>query len=289
MTDYAVYDVFTHTPFGGNPLAVVFEAAGLSTAQMFQITREFNFSETTFVLPPDDPKHTAKVRIFTPGIELPFAGHPTVGTAVALAEIRAKGPDIVLELGVGPIPVSVADSAARFVTTVPLSTAPAPTSEQLAACLGVYASDIRSDAHAPVTAGLGTDFVLVELKSTDALGKASANVQAFRDTAGADADRLAIFVYCRNGAKIDARMFQPLGGIPEDPATGSAAAALAGYLGQLDKASQHFNITQGVAMGRPSQINAEVIVENGVSKSVAIAGAAVKVMEGKLTLPNGTP
>ncbi len=282
--DYAVYDVFIDTPFGGNPLAVVFDAKGLSTEQMFQITREFNFSETTFVLPPDDPEHTAKVRIFTPGVELPFAGHPTVGTALALAELKGKGPDMVFELGVGPIPVSVKDGAARFVTHVPLTTSPAPTNAQLAACLGVKTSDMCTDRHAPVTAGLGTEFVLVELTDTDALKKTGANVQAFRDTAGAEAERLALFVYCRDGTRIEARMFQPLAGIPEDPATGSAAAALAGFLGQLDSTSQQFVISQGVTMGRPSLITADVTVENGTPTSVAISGAAVKVMEGRLSL-----
>ena len=285
--EYAVYDVFTDTPFGGNPLAVVFDAANLTTEQMFQIAREFNFSETTFVLPPEDPRHTAKVRIFTPGVELPFAGHPTVGTAIALAELKGAGPEMVLELGVGPIPVSLNDGAARFVTTVPLETGPAPTITHLAACLGIDETDIRTDRHVPINAGLGTDFVLIELTDTQALNRTSANVQAFRDTAGAEADRLALFVYCRNGAQIDARMFQPLGGIPEDPATGSAAAALAAYLGQLDGISQNFEITQGVAMGRPSLIHAEVSVENAAPTSVAIKGQAVKVMQGRLSLKPG--
>lgn len=285
--DYAVYDVFTDTAFGGNPLAVVFDASGLSTEQMFQITREFNFSETTFVLPPEDPAHTAKVRIFTPGVELAFAGHPTVGTALALAELKGKGTDLVLELGVGPIPVRVADGAARFVTTVPLDTSPAPTNAQLADCLSIDENDIRTDRHAPITAGLGTDFTLVELSDAHALARTQADVAAFRAAAGDDADRLAIFVYCRDGAQIDARMFQPLGGIPEDPATGSAAAALASFLGKLDGRSQHFEITQGVTMGRPSQIGAEVTVEKGVPVSVAIKGQAVKVMEGRLSLGRG--
>ncbi|MEP0566227.1 MAG: PhzF family phenazine biosynthesis protein [Paracoccaceae bacterium] len=285
--DYAVYDVFTDTAFGGNPLAVVFDGSGLTTEQMFQITREFNFSETTFVLPPEDAMHTAKVRIFTPGVELAFAGHPTVGTAIALAERNGAGPEMMLELGVGPIPVSVADGAARFVTTVPLSTSPAPDLAALASSLSIEAADIRTDRHAPITAGHGNDFVLVELMDTQALCRASANVQAFRDTAGADADRLAIFIYCRGGANIDARMFQPLGGIPEDPATGSAAVALAGYLGQLDATSQSFEITQGVDMGRPSLINAEVTVDGGTPTSVAIKGQAVKVMEGRLSLGDG--
>ena len=282
--DYAVYDVFTDTAFGGNPLAVVFDATGLSTDQMFQIAREFNFSETTFVLPPKDPKHTAQVRIFTPGVELAFAGHPTVGTAIALAEMRGAAPDMVFELGVGPIPVRVTDNGARFVTTVPLSVGKAPSTAQLQDCIGVGPGDIRTNRHTPVCAGLGTDFTLIEMTDQAALAKAAPNTDAFRATAGADADRLALFLYVRDGAKVDARMFQPLGGIPEDPATGSAAAALAGYLGQLDGASAQFEITQGVAMGRPSRIKAEVTVQDGTPVSVAISGSAVKVMQGELTV-----
>ena len=281
---YTVYDVFTETAFGGNPLAVVFDAQPLSTERMQLIAREFNFSETTFVLPPDDPAHTARVRIFTPGLELAFAGHPTIGTGVALAELQGLGPDMVLELGVGPIAVTVSGGKARFVTNVPLTVAEAPTTAALAACLSLPMAALHTDRHAPVLAGLGTDFVLVEIENTDWLSQASPNVQAFRDTAGAQADRLAIFMYCRDSQQIEARMFQPLGGIMEDPATGSAAAALAAYLGQLDGTPQSFEISQGVAMGRPSKIHAEVTVEHGKATAVAISGAAVKVMEGQITL-----
>lgn len=285
--DYAVYDVFTDEPFGGNPLAVVFQADALSTEDMQKIAREFNFSETTFVLPPDDPEHSAKVRIFTPGMELAFAGHPIVGTALALADRDRLGPNLVLEIGVGPIAVTLSEQRASFVTNVALKLGEAPDVNQLAACLSLPKDAIRTDRHNPVTAGLGTDFTLVELRDEIALGQASANVEAFRAAAGLDASRLAIFIYCRDGQQIDARMFQPLGGIPEDPATGSAAAALVSYLGQKDGQSGEFEITQGVTMGRPSKISAKVTVDNRKSSAVEISGSAVKVMEGKLSLGAG--
>lgn len=283
MTDFLVYDVFTETPFGGNPLAVIPDATGLPEDRFQKIAREFNFSETTFVLPPEDPEHDARVRIFTPTRELAFAGHPTVGTAIALAELGKVGSQMVLELGVGPIPVTVSGTRAEFATRVPLTTAPAAPLDALAACLGLAADRIRTDRHAPVEASLGTAFTLVELKDGSALEATSPNIDAFRKAA-TDPGRLAILAYVRDGDRIEARMFAPLGGILEDPATGSAAAALAAHLGALDGRSQTFRISQGVKMGRPSRIEAAVTVESGQPAEVRIAGHAVKVMEGCLTL-----
>ena len=284
MTDYLVYDVFTDQAFGGNPLAVIPDARGLTEEQLQKIAREFNFSESTFVYPPEDPAHTAKVRIFTPTLELPFAGHPTVGTALALHDLGRGGDDIVLELDVGPIPVSVRDGEARFETSVPLTVEGAPTLEEIAACIGQSADAIRTDRHAPVLAGVGLPFVLVEIGSEAAFEAAIGDASAFRAAAGDAADRMGVMIYMRHGSDIRARMFAPMGGIPEDPATGSACAALVAYLGQLDGVSQQFDIVQGVEMGRPSKITAEVVVENKEPKTVAIAGRAVKTMEGKLTI-----
>lgn len=283
MTDFVVYDVFTDNAFGGNPLAVIPDASGLAEADLIRITREFNFSETTFVYPPDDPSCDAKVRIFTPATELPFAGHPTVGTAVALAALGRCGPEMVLELKVGPIPVSVTGSRARFETRVPLDVSDAPSQREVAACVGLREAQIRTDRHAPVSAGLGTDFVLVELTDRAALSEARPDVAAFRKVAGIEAVRLGVFLYVRNGSSVEARMFSPLGGIPEDPATGSACAALVAFLGQLEGASARYDIRQGDDMGRPSRIDAEVTVENGSPVVVSIAGSAVRVMEGRLT------
>ena len=283
MTDYLVYDVFTEAAFGGNPLAVFPDAGGLPEPQLQKIAREFNFSETSFVLPAEDAAHDAKVRIFTPKRELAFAGHPTVGTAIALAGLGSVGREMVLELGVGPIPVAVDGTRAEFATRVPLETASAAPPEALAACLGLPASAIRTDRYTPVEASLGTAFTLVELTDRKALDNAFPVIDAFR-AAASDAERLSILAYVRDSDRIEARMFAPLGGIPEDPATGSAAAALAAFLGKTDGASQPFTISQGVKMGRPSRIEATVTVENGEPAEVTIAGHAVKVMEGRLTL-----
>lgn len=278
-----VYDVFTQTPLTGNPLAVVPDATGLN-ADLFQdVAREFNYSETTFVLPPEDPAHDAKVRIFTPTRELAFAGHPTIGTALALHQLGSVGEKMVLELGVGPIPVTVDGTRAEFATRVPLETAPAASSASLADCLSLDETALRTDRHPPIEAGLGTPFTLVELDDLAALDAASPNIDGFR-AAATDPGRLAILAYVRAGLSVEARMFAPLGGILEDPATGSAAAALAAFLGELEGASAHFDISQGVKMGRPSSITAGVQVEGGKSVEVTIAGHAVKVMEGTLTL-----
>ena len=282
--DYLVYDVFTDRRFGGNPLAIFPDARGLSEDRLLPIAREFNLSETTFVYPPDDPAHTAKVRIFTPTGELAFAGHPTVGTAIALAGLGRSGADMVLELGVGPIPVRVDGNHARFETRIPLSHSEAPDAEAIGACIGQSGDVIRTDRHRPVLAGLGTDFVLAELTGDAALATARGVSDAFREMAGAGAAMSMLYVYLRDGQSIQARMFAPLGGIPEDPATGGAAAALVAWLGKLEGRSQRFEITQGVEMGRPSLIEAEVTVENGEPVAVAIGGKAVPVMEGRLLL-----
>ncbi|MEL6168194.1 MAG: PhzF family phenazine biosynthesis protein [Pseudomonadota bacterium] len=278
---YLVYDVFTDTKFSGNPLAIVFDAADLETSQMQAIAAEFGYSETTFVLPPEAADHTARVRIFTPTAELAFAGHPTVGTATALFDDGGAAEQI-LELGVGPIPVRIANGRARFVTRVPLTAEHVLGPNDVARCVGLDAGQIRTDRHAPVLAGLGTEFTLAELSGMDALRAASSDAGRFRAVAGPEAHRLAVFVYVRDGDRIAARMFQPLGGITEDPATGSAVAALAAYLGRLDGVSARFEVSQGVEMGRPSRIDAEVTVENGAPVAVAIEGAAVRVMEGHL-------
>jgi trans-2,3-dihydro-3-hydroxyanthranilate isomerase len=214
---------------------------------------------------------------------VPFAGHPVIGTAVALHE--DGGPArMVLELGVGPLQCTVAGNRARFVTRRPLERVARPDPGLVARALSLPATAIRDDRHAPVQAGLGLPFVLVELADPGALAAAEADVAAIREgarlhPAGLD---FAIFCYVRDGDRIDARMFAPLDGVPEDPATGSASAALAALLGETHGASARFAITPGVAMGRPSEIEAEVVVEAGRAASVAIAGAAVRVMEGRL-------
>ncbi len=284
MTAYAVYDVFTDRPFAGNPLAVVFDAETLGTQAMAAIAREFNFSETTFVLPPEDPAHTAKVRIFTPSAELPFAGHPTVGTALAL-EARGKGAEQVLELGVGPIPVTVAGGRAEFVTRTPLTRGASPDIARVAACLGLPECAIRTAAHPPQMAGVGLSFCFAEIAERESLAAVVTNLAAFREAADLYSDRanFGLFCYTRAGSTVQARMFAPTGGIPEDPATGSASAALTAYLATLEAGDLALTIHQGEDMGRPSRIETRAEFADGAVRSVAVAGRARKVMEGHLT------
>lgn len=278
--DYLVYDVFTATAFGGNQLAVFPDAQGLPEDRLQAITREFNFSEATFVYPPDDPAHTARVRIFTPTREVPFAGHPTIGTAIALHDLGA-GSDMVLELGVGPIPCHVGEAGASFTTPVPLEMIAHPAASLVAEALGLPAAAVRTDRHVPVQASLGLAFVLVELADRAALAAAHPVIEACRRGAALHPAGLdfAIFAYVRHGEAVEARMFAPLDNMPEDPATGSASATLGAYLAQLPGGPQRLGISQGVDMGRPSQIG--VLVGAG---GVTVTGQAVKTMAGRLFL-----
>ena len=278
MRDYAVYDVFTDTPFGGNQLAVIPEAEGLADAQMQTIAREFNFSETTFVLPPEDPAHTARIRIFTPMRELPFAGHPTIGTAVMLAEM-GYGPDMVLELGVGPLPAYAEAGQARFVTEVPLERKGMPEVDLVARAIGCTPDQIVTQ---PEIASLGGDFVYAQLDSRATLSALSPNMDAMREGTKLFPGNhdFAVYAWVEDAeGTIHARMFAPLDGIPEDPATGSAAAPLAALLCADRRHDQTLTIHQGYDMGRPSQIHLKA--EPG---KVTVAGSAVRVMSGKLIL-----
>lgn len=277
---YLVYDVFTDTRFGGNQLAVFPDAAGLPEDRLQAIAREFNFSEVTFVYPPADPAHTARVRIFTPTSEVPFAGHPTIGTAIALHDL-GRGAQMVLELGVGPIACTAGAEGAAFTTPVPLQIFGEPPAALVAEALGLPQAAIRSDRHGPVQASLGLAFVLVELDSRAHLAQARPQTEAFRKgaalyPAGLD---FAIFCYVRDGEQVEARMFAPLDNVPEDPATGSASATLAAYLARLPGGPQALSISQGVDMGRPSRISVSV-----GPAGVTVAGQAVRTMAGTLFL-----
>lgn len=278
MRDYAVYDVFTETPFGGNQLAVIPDAEGLTKAQMQAIAREFNFSETTFVLPPEDPAHTARIRIFTPARELPFAGHPTIGTAVMLGEM-GHGPDMVLELGVGPLAAYAEAGQASFVTEVPLERKGTPAVDLVARAIGCTPDQIVAQ---PEIASLGGDFVYAQLDSRDTLSALSPNADAMREgtTLFPSNHDFAVYAWVEDAdGTIHARMFAPLDGIPEDPATGSAAAPLAALLCADRGQTQSLTIHQGYDMGRPSQIH--LTAEPG---RVTVAGSAVRTMSGKLML-----
>lgn len=275
---YFVYDVFTDTPFGGNQLAIVPDAGALTTAQMQTIAREFNFSETSFVLPPEDPTHTARVRYFTPMRELPFAGHPTVGTAVMLADQGGPedGEDMVLELGVGPLMCQAKDGAASFRTEHPLEVKAHPAAELVCNAIGCEIGNLRGE---PVLASLGGDFVYVQIDNRDTLSKLCPNSDAMREGAALYPGNhdFAVYPYVIEGKEAHARMFAPLDGIPEDPATGSAAAPLAALMCREFGRDIALTIHQGVDMGRPSRI--ELTAD---PKGVTVAGKAVKVMEGNL-------
>ncbi|TXI00306.1 MAG: PhzF family phenazine biosynthesis protein [Pseudorhodobacter sp.] len=277
---YLVYDVFTDTRFGGNQLAVFPDATGLPEDRLQAIAAEFNFSEVTFVYPPADPAHSARVRIFTPTVEVPFAGHPTIGTAIALAGL-GRGADLVLELGVGPIPCKVGPHGAEFTTPVPLQIIAHPPVSLIAAALGLPESSIVTTTHAPVQASLGLAFVLVELDARATLARAAPVVEVLKKAAEAYPAGLdfAIFCYVRQGEAVDARMFAPLDNMPEDPATGSASATLAALLASLPGGPQRLAITQGQDMGRLSQIAVSVGPDG-----VTVRGQAVKVMAGTLYL-----
>ncbi|WP_342075892.1 PhzF family phenazine biosynthesis protein [Yoonia sp. SS1-5] len=281
MTDFRVYDVFTDRAFGGNQLAVITDAAGLPEQDLQRIAREFNFSETTFVYPPGNAAYTAKVRIFTPTMEIPFAGHPTIGTAIALRDLGAE-PEMTLELGVGPIPCHADAGAARFTTTAALERLATPDPALVAAALGLPQNAISTATHAPVQASLGLPFVLVELSAQHWLDQCMPVTDQIRlgaqtHPAGLD---FALFPYVANGDVIHARMFAPLDNIPEDPATGSAAATLAALLTEARGADQDLTIHQGVQMGRPSVIRAST--QHGDTAAITISGRAILTMKGTL-------
>jgi trans-2,3-dihydro-3-hydroxyanthranilate isomerase len=286
-------DVFTDRRFGGNQLAVLPDAQGLDTARMQAIAAEFNFSETTFVLPPDDPAHLARVRIFTPRAEMPFAGHPTVGTALVLAWLGRAPADgaMVLEEGAGPVPVRLeraADGravAAEFTAPAAPSQGAPVAARLAAAALGLGEDDVVADGGLPCVASCGAAFLLVELASRNAL--ASARFAAVAGLPEAEAN--GVFLFTRDtgdpALSLRARMFAPAHGIPEDPATGSAAAALAGFLGGrpgLADGWHRWRIAQGVEMGRASLIEASARREGGRVAQVRIGGRAVPVAEGTI-------
>jgi trans-2,3-dihydro-3-hydroxyanthranilate isomerase len=297
--DFETVDVFTDRLFGGNPLAVLPDARGLTDAQMQAIAREFNYSETTFVLPPDDPAHTARVRIFTPSHEMPFAGHPNVGTGYVLATLRPGEYGFVFEEVAGLVHVEVnrdaagAPHGARIAAPRPLATGIAVPTEQVAACAGLDPEDICTTSHEPLVAGTGADFVFAELNSAEALDRATPDLAAFRAAVASLPDlegRLPLLLYVRDAddpSRIAARMFAPLGGIIEDPATGSACAALAALLVAMAPGadvSLRFEIAQGVAMGRPSLIVAEASKTGEGGVHAHVGGTCVPVMRGRITV-----
>lgn len=289
--DFVTVDVFTNQRFGGNPLAVVLGASGLETAEMQALAAEFNYSETTFVLPPRDPKHTAQVRIFNRKNEMDFAGHPNVGTALVLAA-QQSGNRLMFEERAGLVVIDVTRNGAG---TPEAACVNAPQSlsvlaslpvDGIAACLGLEATDLDVKLHPPVVASVGATFGFVPVRA-DALDRVATRLDAFSQLERTKPElkgRLSLFVYSDAGAgTIDARMFAPLDGTYEDPATGSAAAALAAYRLSLTSApTLDLRIRQGVRMGRPSQIVARAWRDDGIRASVS--GGCVEVFRGTVTL-----
>ncbi len=293
--EYRFYtcDVFTETRFGGNPLAVLPEADGLSEAQMQQIAREFNFSETTFVLPAE-AGHTRRVRIFTPVDEMPFAGHPNVGTAFVLARMGAFGrlessTTITFEEKAGLVPITI-QAADGEITSCDVAapqplTIGAPVSVDLVAdALSLETADIQTDTHPPQIASTGAAFIMTELKTRGALERARPN-QAVFDAMNSQGIRPSLYLYTRSNDDYDlrARMFALHTGVIEDPATGSASCNVAGLLAHYDERQDgrfEWRIAQGVEMGRPSVIMARAEKVGGVVQSTGVGGACVMVSEG---------
>jgi trans-2,3-dihydro-3-hydroxyanthranilate isomerase len=296
---YLTADVFTDTPFGGNQLAIFPDARGIPEHRLLDVAREFNYSETTFVYPPENPAHTRRVRIFTPGAEVPFAGHPTVGTAHALAatgEVPLTGETtrIVLEEKVGPVAVSIRAKGGQpefvqlSVAKLPEIGPPTPDRAALAAVLGLAVDDLLGDAWSPAGVSCGLPFLYVAVRDRAAVARASVRMDLWESSLkGAWASEL--FVFARDGERagsdIHARCFVPGLSVPEDPATGSACAALAGYLASrhsLRNGPLRWRVEQGFEMGRPSIVEVEADVAGGSLTAVRVGGASVLVCEGTM-------
>ncbi|MFV0300095.1 MAG: PhzF family phenazine biosynthesis protein [Paracoccus sp. (in: a-proteobacteria)] len=288
MLDFHIYDVFTDRPFSGNPLAVVMDADGLSTSQMQRISRQFNLSETIFVMAPRDPANRARVRIFFPTAEIPFAGHPTIGCALHLS----GGADgrLVLEEEAGPVPVTIAGGLAEFIAPLlPVGHGAIPDAALIAAALDLPEAAIGLDAHRPGLWQGGPAFLFVPLAGQDDLARArpiEPHWSRLMQVAGVD----SAYLYARDGAGFRARMYSPTAGIPEDPATGSASALLAAQLlaaGELTEGENRFALRQGVEMGRPSRIGLTAVMAAGHLREIRISGRAARVAEGRIAIPEG--
>lgn len=299
---YHTLDVFTERRFCGNPLAVVHDADGLSSEQMQAIAREFSLSETVFVTKPENPAHSARVRIFTPTREIAFAGHPTLGTAVLLAEIRA--PDlngerdaiVALEETIGTVRVGVRlkTGAAAFAEfdapKLPQQAGTLPPVEKLAAGLGLIPSEVGFENHKPTCFAAGNAFAFVPVASMEALGRARINGSHW-SSAFEEQGLVGAYLYTRQcvhtTSAFHARMFAPAAGIAEDPATGSAAVNFAGVIQHFDDLPDGVHrrsVEQGYQIGRPSLITLTLTVAGGKLTTVRIGGSVVRVGEGMLTI-----
>ena len=292
---FHLVDVFSSTPFGGNQLAILPDATGISTEGMQRIAREFNFPESTFVLPKNDPANSYRVRIFTPRVELNFAGHPTIGTACALVMKRhARTVDpirLILEENIGPVMVDVAQRNGGYHGTLTLSgkiDAPtgAPAPADLAAVLSLEPAEVSQSFFA----GVGLPFCFAQLKSNEAVDRAAVNRAAWTAMLSrAWSPNLFFFAGdLRDGGNLYARMCAPALGVEEDPATGSACAALVGAMASkhdFGGTAYRLSIQQGVSMGRRSEIEAEARKSGGVVTSVSVGGATAYIASGEIEVP----
>ena len=294
---YYICDVFTKKRFGGNPLAVFPEAEGLTDNQMQQIACEFNFSESSFVFPPEYG-NTRKVRIFTPTLEVPFAGHPNIGTAFVLASSGMIGDlhestEIIFEEIAGLVPIFLRkfDKSSiwcELQAPEKLSIGDKVSVEDLASAISLKSGDIITDTHPPQHTSVGLPFVITELKDRQALKKASVNIEGFKKLASKYNTRFT-HIYIRSNDEFDlrTRMFGPFDGMMEDPATGSANCALGGLLthyNDSDAGEFEWNIAQGVEMGRPSYLKAHTQKKSGEVTATFIGGNSIMVSEGIIFL-----
>jgi trans-2,3-dihydro-3-hydroxyanthranilate isomerase len=300
QVQFVTVDVFTDRQFGGNPLAVVLDARGLATAQMQAIASEFNLAETTFVLPPKDPRNTAHVRIFTPKAEMPFAGHPNVGTAFVLARLGhvcgqpIGGFALAFEEIAGLVNLELigqgaATTGARLSAPQPLTIADQVEPDLVAKACGISTSDIEMRNHAPCVASCGARFLFAEVNSRKALAAAQHNAAIFSSHLAREyATGVHLYMPTSDDVvDIQSRMFAPLHGIPEDPATGSANVALIGLLAHLapeKNLTVSKRIGQGFDMGRPSIMNVEAVKQDGNVVKTFIGGQCVEVTQGTLVL-----
>jgi trans-2,3-dihydro-3-hydroxyanthranilate isomerase len=294
---YYICDVFTETRFGGNQLAVLPQAIGLFTQQMQQIAREFNFSETTFVFPAK-AGHTRHVRIFTPAREIPFAGHPNVGTAFVLASAGEFGEiksslTVTFEEEAGLVSVTILESNGKIEScelTAPQSLSFGKTLpvELVAAAISVDPKEVVTKTHGPQVASVGLPFIFVELRDRSVLERARINMSGFEALTARDVmPDVYLYIRASDGFDIRARMFAPLSGVPEDPATGSANCTLAGLLAHYNQdrnGSFSWRIAQGVEMGRPSTLIAGAEKKDGVVQTTRIGGATILISEGTIYL-----
>lgn len=298
--DYAIYDVFTDKALSGNPLAVVFDADRLDEDRMQALAREFNLSETVFIRQPDEAMHSARVRIFTPGRELPFAGHPTVGAVIALVDRDFEGGTtdrmMILEETIGTVrclvrcgePHYAEFDLPRLPERLPIDV----DRDEIAAAMGLSAEQIGFENHKTSVWTAGNAFACVPVSGLAAMDTIGIDIAALEAALPrADGHFVELFAYCRDTVNHDcafhARMFAPHMGIAEDPATGSAVAAFSGVIGLHDGFAEGPNaywIEQGIEMGRPSRIRLEVTAQNGAMTAARIGGHAVCVARGTLTV-----